>query len=134
MLVFAFVETLNMLELYFMRDKSVFNGVSIFKGWEKSKTDPEVYEFVQYLINWLAGVKLIVLALVVILVFTASERTLILSAIVLVIAVASFYWRLYPMIRKMDNGGNIQPGGRSRQLGLMVACLEFVFIVAIVMK
>ena len=134
LLVFAIVETLNMLELYFMQNNCVFNGVCLFSGWEKSKQDPEIHGLIRYLLNWLAGIKMIVIGLVLVLVFTAPAQTLMLSAISLVITIGSFYWRLYPMICKADNSGQIKHKGRSRMLGTMVAGLQFSILITIIIE
>ena len=131
LIVFVIIETLNILELYFMKDNCVFNGLCIFSGWDISKADPEVHRLVRYLINWLAGVKMIVIALVVVLIFTAPEQTLLLAACAMVIAISSFFWRMFPMIRKADKEGQITPKGRSKVLSSMVAFLELGFLVAI---
>ena len=104
-LVFAIIEILNMLELYFMQDNCMFNGICLFSGWEKS-----------------------------VLIFTAPKQTLILSAISMVITIGSFYWRMYPMICKADDAGQIKRKGRSRLLGTMVAGLQFSFIVTIIIE
>ena len=131
LLVFAFIESLNMLELYFMQDNCKFNGACIFSSWEKSKADPEVHALIRYLVNWLAGVKMIVIALVLVLVFTASENTLILAAVALVITIASFYWRLYPMLRTADKAKQLSSRGHSKRLSMMLMGLELGLVVAI---
>lgn len=134
LLVFVIIETLNMLELYFMQDKCVFNGICLFSGWDKSKEDPEVHRLVRYLLNWLAGMKMLVVGLVLVLIFTAPKQTLLLSAISMVITIGSFYWRMYPMISKADDEGQLKRKGRSRMLGKMVAGLQFSFIITIIIE
>lgn len=134
LLVFVLIETLSMLELYFLQDKPMFNGVGIFSGWERSKADPEVHMLVRYLVNWLAGVKMIVIGLVLVLVFMVPENTKLLGAIALLITVSSFYWRLKPMLRTADMAGQVTPQGHSRRLSMMVAGLELSLFVAIGMQ
>lgn len=131
LIIFVIIETLNVLELYFMQDKCVFNGVSIFSGWEKSKRDPEVHNLVRYLINWLAGVKLIVIGLIVVFLFTVPEQKLVFFAMAMVITIASFFWRLYPMMRSADLAGLLKPSGRARTLGIMIAFLELSLVFTI---
>ncbi len=100
--VFILTESLNILELYFDPDRDVFHGVSFFKGWNASKENDECHLLLNYFVNWVAGVKLIVVLLLAVLVFTASDLTLIYVAIALVIAIASFYWRMWPILKQMD--------------------------------
>ena len=134
LLVFALIETLNMLELYFLQNNCKFNGACIFSGWEKSKADPEVHALMRYLINWLAGVKMIVIALVLVLVFTAPESTLLAATVALIITIASFYWRLYPALRKADKAGQLNPHRHSKRLSFMLMGLELSLAFGIVMQ
>jgi len=46
-----------------MKDSRMFNSIGVFNAWEKSKADPEMHNFVKYLTNWVAGTKLIFIAL-----------------------------------------------------------------------
>ncbi|MBI9044011.1 MAG: hypothetical protein JEZ06_05975 [Anaerolineaceae bacterium] len=131
-IAFAITETLNLLELYFMQDNCIFNGACIYTAWEKSKQIPEVNELMRYLINWIAGIKLIVVGLVLVLVFTAPEQTLIWSAVVMILTIGSFFWRMYPMMRKADDAGQILAKGRSRLLAYMVAGLQLSFLITMV--
>jgi hypothetical protein len=49
----------------------------------------------------------------------------------LVLTVATFYWRLNPLIRKMDAEGWITPKGYSETLGLMIGGFLAVFVLAL---
>ncbi len=114
---FLFLEAANVATLYFFPGSKYANGVGVFKAWEKSMGDPEIHNFVKYLVNWVAGTKLIFIALLIVILYTADEHTLILSGIALVIAIASFFWRLFPLIRKMDRDDQIDPKNYSAVLG-----------------
>ena len=130
--IFIVIETLNILELYFDQDRDVFHGVSFFTGWEKSKENEECNLLLQYFVNWVAGIKLIVVMVLGVLIFMASDQVLIGVAIVLVVAIASFYWRMWPLLVKMNRKGYIIPGNRSTQLMVMLSFLELGFVCAIV--
>ena len=56
---FLILETANIVALYFFPGERVANSVGVFKAWEKSKSDPDIHNFVKYLVNWVAGTKLI---------------------------------------------------------------------------
>jgi hypothetical protein len=131
LLIFVVIETLNMLELYFMQDQCVFNGISCFSAWDKTRHDPEVHELIRYLVNWVAGMKLIVIALVLVLVIAAPDATLITAALALSVTIASFFWRMFPMLRQMDRQGHVGPRGKSRMLLIMIMALELGLVVAI---
>ena len=129
LLVIASVEVLSVLELYFMQDRCIFNGVAMFKVCVLARKDPDLFGMVRYLVNWVAGVKLIVIGLIVVIVFTAPANTILYAAISMIFTIASFFWRMFPMSRKFDEAGLIEPKGRSKMLGIMVLSLE-VFLVA----
>ena len=62
-LVFIALELTNVIALYFAPGSKMANAVGVFKAWEKSKEYPEIHDFVKYLVNWVAGAKLIFLLL-----------------------------------------------------------------------
>jgi hypothetical protein len=99
---FLILEATNVAALYFFPGSKYANGVGIFKAWEKSKNDPEIHDFVKYLVNWVAGTKLIFIFLMIVILLVADDRTLVFAGIALVISISSFFWRLFPLIRKMD--------------------------------
>lgn len=134
LLVFAGIEILSVLELYFMQDRCMFNGAAMFSGWEISKEVPEVHGMVRYLVNWVAGMKLIVVGLLVVLAFTAPMQVLVYVGVALILAVASFFWRMFPIACKFDRYGFIQPKGRARVLGAMVGGLELLLIGAVLVE
>ena len=124
---FLLLEAANVIALYFAPTFPYANAVGVFKAWEKSKADPDVHDFVKYLVNWVAGTKLIFILLLIVIVATGSEQTRILSGVVMVISIASFFWRLYPLIKHMDAKGQIQPEGYSKGLWMMIAGMILAF-------
>jgi cytochrome bd-type quinol oxidase subunit 2 len=130
---FLVLETANVVTLYFFPGSKYANGVGVFKAWEKSKQDPEVHSFVRYLVYWVAGTKLIFIALLIVILFTADHRTLVFSAAALVLSIASFFWRLFPLIRKMDRDLQLDPRNYSAVLGVMISAFILVFLIAILL-
>jgi len=129
---FILLEATNVVALYFFPGSKYANSVGIFKAWEKSKQDPEIHNFVKYLVNWVAGTKLIFILLLLVILFAADEQTLILTGVALVLSIASFFWRLFPLIRKMDRDGQIEPKKYSAVLGWMILAFILGFSAAIV--
>ena len=43
------------------------------------------------------------------------------SLIALIASIVTFYWKLYPIIKKMDNSGQITPEGYSKTLAMMIS-------------
>jgi len=105
--------------------------VGVFKAWEKSKADPEIQDFVKYLVNWVAGTKLIFIFLLIVVLLVADDRTLVFAGIALVISIASFFWRLFPLVRKMDRSGQIEPEKYSIALSWIIAVFILVFAAAV---
>jgi hypothetical protein len=125
---FLIMEAANVLALYFFPDTKFANAIGVFKAWEKSKNDPEIHDLVKYLVNWVAGTKLIFILLLIAILLVADERTLVFAGIALVISIPSFFWRLFPLIRKMDRQGQIEPKNYSVALGWMIAVFILVFL------
>lgn len=128
-LAFILFETANVLALYFAPESKYANAVGVFTAWEKSKQDAEVHNFVKYLVYWVAGTKLIFLLLLATIALYADENLQRISLLALSAATLSFYWRLFPLIKKMDGNGQIEPKNYSTVLGIMI----FVFIAAFVL-
>ena len=129
---FLILETANVIALYFFPDIKYANAIGVFKAWEISKTDPEVHKLLKYLVNWVAGTKLIFISLLVVILIVADDRTLVFAGIALVISIASFFWRLFPLIRKMDQDGQIEPKNYSAALDWMIGVFILVFAVAVI--
>lgn len=132
MIVFILLETSNIIILYFKPDSKLGNGVAVFNGWEESKKDKDMHEFVKYLVYWVAGTKLIFIVLLLVILFTGSSLTKILSVVALILSIGSFYWKLYPIIRGLDKKGKITPYGYSKKLSLMIAGFMIMFSLAMI--
>jgi len=97
------------------------NAVGVFSAWEKSKQDPEIHDFVRYLVYWVAGAKLIFLFLLGGIILFGSSDIQRMSLVVLCISTISFYWHLFPLIRKMDQNGQINPKNYTIVIGVMIS-------------
>ena len=128
---FLVLEGTNVFALYFFPETRNVNAVGIFNAWEKSKSDPDIHNFVKYLVNWIAGTKLIFIVLLIVILLVADERTLVFSGVALIFSIASFFWRLFPLIRRMDQSGEITPAGYSKTLGWMIGGFILTFSVAV---
>ena len=127
---FLVLEAANVITLYFFPGSKLANGVGVFKAWEGSKQYPDIHNFVQYLVNWVAGSKLIFIFLLIVILFTGNQNTLLLTTVALVASILSFYWRLFPLIRKMDRDSQIEPRNYSTGLGLMISGFIVIFLIA----
>jgi hypothetical protein len=132
LMAFLVLELFNVLMLYLSPGTRRGNGMGVFNAYEKSKEDPEVHALVSYLINWVAGTKLIFIVLLIGIVITGNLATKFFSVIALIFSILTFFSRLYPTIRGMDEAGQITPKGYSRTLGIMIVSFVGVFAAAVV--
>ena len=130
--VFILLEASNVLALYFAPGFKYANAVGAFTAWEKSKQYPEIHDFVKYLVYWVAGTKLIFLLLLATIIIYADINTQHMSLIALIIATLSFYWRLFPLIKRMDRNGQIEPKNYSIVLGIMIFVFITMFAIAVI--
>jgi hypothetical protein len=130
-IVFAVIETLNIGILYFRPGSRVGNGIGVFNAYRKSEADPETRELVRYLVNWVAGTKLIFVALLLVILATGSQTTKAYAVVALILSILSFFWRMFPAIVRLDRDGQITPRGYSRTLGIMIACFVGGFVAAL---
>ena len=133
-IIFILLESSNVLALYFAPGSKYANAVGVFTAWEKSKQYPEIHDLVKYLVYWVAGTKLIFLLLLAVIIIFADINTQQMSLVALIIATLSFYWRLFPLIKKMDQNGQVEPENYSIVLGIMIFVFITVFAIAVIIK
>jgi hypothetical protein len=129
-LAFILLELSNVFALYFAPGSKYANAVGVFTAWEKSKQDPETHLFIRYLVNWVAGTKLIFLLLLAAIALFGSSDLQRISLAALSLATLSFYWRLFPLIKRMDQNGQIKPEKYSLVLAVMIAVFIIFFLLA----
>ena len=128
---FLLLEMANVAALYFAPGSTRFNAVGVLRGWTDSAFDDDLHAFVRYLVYWVAGTKLIFIALWLVILVVGEPRTQLLASVVMVPAVATFYWRLFPLARRLDSRGKVQPRGYSTVLGVMIAGFICAFVAAV---
>lgn len=118
---FIVLELFNLLVLYFKPSMTQANGMGAFSAWNKSKKDPEIHSLVRYLAYWVAGTKLIIISLLAVILVMAEPTLKIVAVGVLSITISSFYWKMFPIIKRLDSDGNINPAGYYKTLSIIVA-------------
>ena len=96
------LQFLNVLMLYKMPESKMGNGVGVFNAYFKAKEIDGINTFVGYLINWVAGAKLIFIMIGIVVVIFGDYYTQLYTVIALILSILSFYWRLFPTIKKLD--------------------------------
>lgn len=129
---FIVLETSNVLILYFAPDSRLGNGVAVFNPWFAAQENKPMGLFARYLVNWVAGTKLIFIALLIAILATAGDTTKIAAVFAMIASIATYYVGLHPVIKTLDEIGEITPAGYSKTLFAMISGFQVVFAVAAV--
>jgi hypothetical protein len=130
LLVFILLEFSNVVALYFFPGSKRANAVGVFCAWEKSKQFPEIHDLMRYLVYWVAGAKLIFLFLLGLIVAFADLNLQRWSLVALGLATLTFYWRMFPLARKMNQEGQVHPNNYPIVLGGMILAMIVLFVAA----
>ncbi len=130
-IIFVIMESSNIIILYFAPDSKLGNGVAVFNPWFKAKKEESDELFAKYMVNWVAGTKLIFIVLLLVILFTAQETTKIFAVLAMILSIATYYFRLNPIIKQLDEMGQINPKGYSRTLFYLITGFIVMFSVAL---
>ena len=132
-IIFCIMELGNVLILYFKPDSRLGNGVAVFDAWKDVKEDKNLDLFAHYMAYWVAGVKLIFIFLLLVVLLTGNETTKIWAVVAMIISIATYFWKLHPIIKKLDSLNKISPKGYSKTLGLMISGFLLMFSTALIL-
>lgn len=132
-IIFCIMELGNVLILYFEPDSKLGNGVAIFDAWKDVKENKNLDLFAHYMAYWVAGVKLIFIFLLLVVLLTGNETTKIWAVVAMIISIATYFWKLHPIIKKLDSLNKISPKGYSKTLGLMISGFLLMFSTALIL-
>lgn len=124
---FLIMEVTNVLILYFVPHTKVGNGVGVFNSLEQSKQDEDMHYFVKYLINWVAGAKFIFIVLLLVILLMGDDSIKVMGVVAMLISISSYFFRLSPIIKKLDKRGMITPKGYSKALDGMIIGFLIIF-------
>ena len=133
-LVFVIIEFLNILMLYWNPGSKKGNGVGVFNAYEEAKENTKVFSLIEYLINWVAGAKLIFIMIGIVVIIFGNYYTQLFTVVALIISIASFYFRLFPIIKTLDNKGEITPQGYARTLNYMILSFMAGFVIILIIS
>lgn len=127
-IIFCIIELGNVLILYFIPDSKLGNGVAVFDAWRDVKENKQLDLFAHYMAYWVAGVKLIFIFLLLVVLLTGNETTKIWAVVAMIISIATYFWKLHPIIKELDNLNKISRKGYSKTLGLMISGFLLMFV------
>lgn len=115
-----------------MPDSRLGNGVAVFDSWNDVKEDKALNLFSHYIAYWVAGVKLIFIFLLIVVLLTGTEITRVWAVVAMILSIATYFWRLHPIIKELDKMGKITPKGYSKTLGLMIMGFLIMFSLSLI--
>ncbi len=128
--IFVFLELSNIIIIYMKPDFKYGNGLAVFKDWNQEQ-DESTMLFKKYMANWVAGSKLIFVVLLIVIVVYGNDTIKLASLLVMIPAIATYYIKLHPLIKKLDSLGRVQPKGYANTLIAMISTFLLMFVVAI---
>ncbi len=132
-LIFIILESANIIILYFFPEFKLGNGISVFNEYFNTQKNESSGLFVKYLVNWVAGSKLVFVALLFVVLFLGNDFIKIHSLAFMCVAVSSYYFMLHPIVKTLDENGDITPKGYSKTLFITITSFIVIFILAIVL-
>lgn len=130
-ILFIVLETANVCILYFAPQSKLGNGVAIFNPWFELQKQPELALFATYMSNWVAGTKLIFIGLLLVILLVGNALSKVLAVVVMIVSIATYFWRLHPIIKQLDAMGEISPEGYSKTLGNLIFGFIAMFCLAL---
>ena len=131
-IVFCFLEGLNILVLYTKPMMKKGNGIGVFKVLNEVDQKGQMFSLIKYLTNWVANVKVIFIALAITIVILGNETTQFYAVIALILSILLFYATLFPILKKLDDANMLTPKGYSKTLAYTISSFLLMFIVAII--
>jgi len=129
-ILFVILEIINVMILYFSPDSKIGNGAAVFNPWFGAKDEQANTLFARYLVNWVAGSKLIFIGLLLVILFTAGETTKLVTVMAMPFFIGTYYFKLHPIIKKLDDLGEITPKGYSKTLFILITGFMVLFTLA----
>ncbi len=120
--IFIILETLNVFVLYKAPLSRIGNGVGVFNRLNELQyeNDEPARLLLKYFANWIAGVKIIFILLLLVILIFGNELIKTYACFTMLISIATYFWKLHPIISKLDEMGQITPKGYSKTLSMMI--------------
>lgn len=130
--VFLVLEVLNILVLYRKPEMKEGNGLGIFKVLDEIEPGNQVHQLIRYLTNWIANAKFIFVSLGIVVVIFGDEVVQFHAALALAFSIMMFYITLYPILKKLDQEGQLAIKGYSKTLAYTILSFFLTFITGVV--
>ncbi len=131
--IFIVMELANVVILYFVPDSRLGNGVAVFNPWFSLKKNESTELFAKYMANWVAGSKLVFISLLIVIFITGDEATKLHSVLIMIFSISTYYIKLNPIIKKLDEKDELTPKGYSKVLPLLIGGILLLFTLSIIL-
>lgn len=118
---FVSVELANVIILYLRPGFRHGNSMAVFSAWGRAQNDGKQRLFMAYLARWVANCKVIFIALLLVIALFGTETLKLWAVLATIASISLYYVTLHPLMRKLDDQGEILPVGYSRLLALNIA-------------
>lgn len=132
LIIFIVLEVSNVIVMFFFNETTIANGVGVFKKFTE-QDDPETKDLIKYLIYWVAGTKVIFIALLIVIIFLGSMLLKQVAVVALVLSISLFYWKMFPLAKRIEGNNGIKTKNYSRNLALIIGLFILMFIIALLM-
>lgn len=126
---FILLEVSNAYVLFFVPESSKVHGMGMFPAWQKAKADADIHNLLRYFTFWVAGSKLIMSALLVIILFWGGDLLVTITGFALSLSMLPFYFGLFPTMKKIDENDQVTPKGFANQLAFTITSLIIAFFI-----
>lgn len=126
---FLLLEIASVYILFFKPDSKQVHGMGMFPAWEKSKEYSDIHNLMKYLVIWVAGTKLILIALLILILVWGDKQLLIYAGFALALSMSPFYFGLFPAMKKIDDNDQVEPSGFSMRLGFTITMLILALLI-----
>jgi len=130
--VFIALELANVVVMYRKPDFKYGNSMAVFKEWSRSRGDEGTSLFLRYLVNWVANCKVIFIILLAVIAAFGDERVKAYGVGATIVSIGMYFVSLHPVIKRLDELGEIVPKGYSRTLAVTIGGFMAMFAVALV--
>jgi len=128
-IAFLLLEISNVFVLFFTPDSRQVHGMGMFPVWERSKKDPNVYNLMRYLGLWVAGSKLILIVLLIVILVLGNPLMKVVTGYATALSMLPFYGGLFPAMKKIDENDQVEPKGFAMRLGFTITMLILALLI-----
>ncbi len=131
-IIFVIMESANVLILFFFQDFKYGNSMNVFDNWHEAKQEESRSLFAKYMVYWVAGTKIIFIILLLVILFTGSELTKIRGVLALILSISTFFWKLNPTMKRLDELDKLTPKGYSKTLKYIIIFMIILFLASLI--